>query len=62
LYGKHANTSVNHLQINIGELKKMGCNYILSAVRINNSGDLKINLLKKFTDADSYWDIYLYAL
>jgi hypothetical protein len=54
--------SVNHLDINVASLGDLGVQYILSAVKINNSASLKLKLEKTFERDDSPWRIYLYSL
>lgn len=53
---------INNLQLNTNILKQMGCEYIFSAVKINNSIDNDLKLLKVFDNEVSAWKIYLYEI
>ncbi len=59
---KEYNAYVNNLSIDTEALRKMGGEYILSAVIIGNYKELNLKFLKKFSDKNSMWDIYLYKL
>ncbi len=63
LYGKNSNKRyVEHLQIDIETLKNLGCDYIFSAVKINNADQLKIKYISRYTTPDSFWEIYVYKV
>lgn len=59
---KYCNVQVDSLNLNAIALKKMGGEYILSAVEIKNYDELQLTFLKKFSDMNSMWNIYLYKL
>jgi hypothetical protein len=56
------NTTINELDININQLKKMGGRYILSAVRILNADKLNLKFEKLFESNQTSINIYLYSL
>lgn len=51
---------INQLEINMGQFKKLGGEYIFSAVSIKNYQELDLKLLKRFDDEESAWTVYLY--
>jgi hypothetical protein len=53
---------IDNLNIDVEQLKKMGAEYIFSAVPISNSESLHLDYLKKFSNKDALWDIYLYKI
>lgn len=55
------NKSIN-INLNADGLIEIGCSYIISAVKINNSDDIGLNLLKIFTDIKSPYIIYVYKV
>ena len=56
------NVSVNNLEINTELLKDMGCEYIISAVNINNYKDLGLSFIDSYTSPESFWNVRLYKL
>lgn len=57
---KNSNLKINKLNFNFEKLKNLNCRYIFSSVEIN---DLRsIMLEKKFGNADSKYDVYLYKI
>ena len=56
------NASVNNLEINTELLKDMGCEYIISAVNINNYKDLGLSFIDSYTSPESFWNVRLYKL
>lgn len=42
--------------------RQMGGKYVFSRVKIINNEDLNLSLIKKFEDADSIYDVYVYKL
>lgn len=62
LIGKKENVQIRHAEWDMVQLQSMGCQYILSAVPILNSGELNLRLQKTFQHNDSYWKIHLYQL
>lgn len=59
---KDDNISVNNLEINTELLKDMGCEYIISAVNINNYKDLGLSFVNSYTSPESYWNVRMYKL
>ena len=55
---KYSNRSINDLRLNYDAMKEMGCEYMFSAVPINNSPRLK--LIHKATSDSSVYDVYVY--
>ena len=62
LYGKKSNKRISHLDINISALKQLGCQYIFSAVDIDNYKELNLKYKGSFTTEKSFWDIKVYKL
>lgn len=62
LWGKSQKKSISHLDINISALKQLGCQYILSAVNIDNYKELNLKYKGSFTTENSFWDIKVYKL
>ena len=59
---KNNNQVINNLNLNYKKLKKMNCQYLLSAVKIVNIPENELKFEKVFKDNDSYWDIFLYKV
>lgn len=59
---KNAGKQINDLDINTQKLKEMGCQYIFSALPINNFDELGLTLDGVFERQNSYWKIYLYNI
>lgn len=57
-----AHIVLHHLQLDTKQLREMGCQYVISAVLIENSGENGLTLEKEFYSAGSFWHIYLYSL
>lgn len=53
---------IRHLDINTDILRDKNVQYIFSAVEIENASDLGLELKKVFSEEDSVWRIYLYAV
>lgn len=54
--------SVTELSIDANALAELGCEYIISAVEIENADMLGITFEKTFDDSDGIWQIYLYKV
>ena len=61
LYSKEK-YSIKNLSINTKALYNLGGRYIFSAYEIDNALENNIVYLKKFTDPDSAWHVYLYKV
>lgn len=61
-FSKHTKKVIHHLDLNTNLLKKMGGDYVLSAVPIENAQEEQLTLEKVFTDKAAYWKIYLYKV
>lgn len=61
-FSKHTKKTIKNLDLNTNQLKKMGGQYILSAVPIDNAADNNLSFEKSFDSKDSYWKIYLYKV
>ena len=59
--GKDQGISVD-LDIDKNALKDLGCNYVLSGVKISNANDLDLENLGYFENEDSYYGIFLYQV
>ena len=62
LYGKSSKKRVSHLDIDTKALKQLGCQYIISAVDIDNYKELNLKYKGSFTTENSFWDIKVYKL
>lgn len=62
LFGKNDNIVINHLDIDLEALRELGCQYIISSVRIKNYDELGLFYKGRFTSPDSYWALDLYCL
>ena len=62
LITKDKEIKVNNLELNSDALKRMGGNYVISAVEITNSDDNNLKLLKTFENDRSPWKIWLYKI
>ncbi|WP_240376787.1 DUF6044 family protein [Bacillus piscicola] len=60
LYTKDKHASVEDLDFGTEAFKKMGGDYVLSAVEIKNAADNNLKLLQVFENDNSAWRIYLY--
>ena len=59
---KEKNKSIDNLELNTKQLKKMNASYILSAAKINNAVDNNLTLLKQFSTPESLFEVYLYYI
>jgi hypothetical protein len=62
MYSKRSNKKIKNLDLHTNVLKKMGGEYVLSAVPILNAEENQLSLQKVFETKDSYWRIYLYRV
>lgn len=53
---------VRHLEIDTGQMKKLGAEYLISAVEIKNYRETGLKLEKVFESPQSYYRLYLYSL
>ncbi|MDR1914601.1 MAG: DUF6044 family protein, partial [Clostridiales bacterium] len=58
---KHQKKSIT-VEFDVHQIKTMGCDYLLSAVEIENSETMNMKLLDKFTTKDVSYSIYLYEI
>lgn len=61
-YGKNCGVVVHQLDVNTRQLQKMGCQYVFSAVPIENFEELGWEFKKSFTTDNSFWKIFLYRI
>lgn len=59
---KDNDIKIEKLDLDSGQLKKMGGEYVFSALEIQNSQEIHLKLLKIFEDKDSAWRVYLYQV
>lgn len=59
-YNKGA--TIDRIRMNTPLMYQHGLRYVLSGYRIQRPDQYGLKLLKKFTDSQSYWDVYLYAV
>ncbi len=62
MFTKEDNFTIKNLELDTVQLKKMGGEYIFSAVEILNSGKSGLELLRIFEKDNSPWRIYLYKV
>lgn len=62
LYDKNCGVEIKHLDVNTQQMLDMDCQYVFSAIPINNYEELGWKFEKSFTADDSWWKIYLYRL
>ncbi|MCU9612132.1 DUF6044 family protein [Caldibacillus lycopersici] len=62
MYSKDADVTIENLNLNTDQLKKMGGEYIFSAVPIENALENQLTLEKVFENDSSNWKIYLYKV
>jgi hypothetical protein len=61
-FSRNTKKVIHHLDLNTQALKKMGGDYVLSSVPIENAQENHLQLQKVFTDKNAYWKIYLYKV
>lgn len=62
LVGKDSGFQYKDLQLNVEQMKKLGCEYLFSGGEILNAEELGLELLGYFETEESYWGIWLYGL
>lgn len=62
LYIKTKDKKVNNLKLDTKQMKKIGAEYLFSAVEIVNYKDNNLLFEKKFENNNSPWEIYLYKI
>ncbi|MFC7392054.1 DUF6044 family protein [Scopulibacillus cellulosilyticus] len=60
MFEKDSSKKIYHLQLNMHAFKKLGGQYIFSAVPIVNAKQDGLKFMRSFTDSQSVWKIYLY--
>jgi hypothetical protein len=53
---------LHNLQLDTGQLRAMGGEYVISAAYIENSEQHGLRFEKQFSSPGSFWDIYLYEV
>jgi hypothetical protein len=61
-FSKHSKQTIKNLSLNTKQLKKMGGQYILSALPIENAKDNNLSFEKSFETENGYWKVYLYEV
>lgn len=59
---RNALSEIENLSLNMDILKQMGGKYLFSGYPIKNAAHLKIELLRKVEDNNSWWDVYVYKI
>ncbi len=62
MWSKHTNRGVQNLELDLDALRRLGGEYIISAVEIRNAEREGLELLGLFEDEGSYWRIRLYSV
>ncbi|MBQ7780416.1 MAG: hypothetical protein IJ405_00110 [Lachnospiraceae bacterium] len=60
--GKEENIVLQNFEINVEALKALGCDYIFSAVGIENVSEMGMKLLNIFSTEESRIEVYVYEL
>ena len=53
---------IESFSIDFKSLHQLGAEYIISSIEIQLSADTHLELLGKYTDANSYWDFFVYRI
>lgn len=53
---------IGNLAIDVRELSRLGADYVISSVPIDNASDLGLRLERRFGGPADYWSLYLYRL
>ena len=61
-FGKDENVVIEQLDIDTKALAELGCEYIFSAVRIENATEINLELLDVFSREDGFMEVYLYEI
>lgn len=61
-FTKDKEKEIDHLELDTEALKTLGGEYVLSAVKINNSEATNLKLLRTFESEQSPWKIYVYEV
>lgn len=62
IFRKDCGISIKNLEIDTEQLQEINCQYIISAVPIENFEELGWKFEKSFTTENSFWKIYLYSI
>ncbi|WP_420800243.1 DUF6044 family protein [Neobacillus terrae] len=62
IFSRNSSKVIRNLDLNTAALKKMGGDYILSTVRIQNASENHLELQRIFHKKEYYWRIYLYRV
>jgi hypothetical protein len=60
LYSGDSGFTLHNLELDVNQLRAMGGEYVISAVRIENNAQIGLRLEKEFVTSDSFWHLYLY--
>ncbi len=61
-WDKHSSKVIEHLEIRSEALLKLGAEYVLSAVPIENAAENNLVFVDVFTDKNAAWEVYLYQI
>jgi hypothetical protein len=53
---------IKNLELDINQLKKMGCKYLFSAAEIINCKEIGLTYIKAYQSENLFWKIYLYEV
>lgn len=61
---KYSDMSYKDLELNTGQMYKMGARYLFSAIRIDNAAEMGLELMREepFSTSESYYAVYLYEI
>lgn len=60
MFQKNSGEKLSHLQLDTTAFKKMGGEFIFSAVPIEMPAENRLQFLRAFSDKDTVWKIYVY--
>lgn len=61
LWGKHRNRLFTYLEIDTGQLRDLGCDYLFSAVDIEDCNSLGLEFKGAYTTPSSFGNIRIYG-
>ncbi len=59
---KNNNATYHDLELNINKLHQLGCEYIFSALQIEDAEDMNLEFIECFESDISYWKVWLYKV
>jgi hypothetical protein len=60
MYSGDSHFTLHNLDLDVNQMRAMGGEYVISAVRIQNNAQIGLRLEREFFRPDSFWHVYLY--